>query len=146
MTLKFRNLNVTPNDPVKQWGGEGILTALERGGSKDWARINQAIKQDPYGEVAEDLEIALDLCQSRGITALMQQALELAREPESAKTARKIKYWVETSGMTRASIAKYLGTSRTRLSSYENGSVTPSAVISEKLRALSEKRRADLIQ
>ena len=40
--LKFRNLNVTPEDPVDTWGVEGLLTAIERGGAVDWAKITHA--------------------------------------------------------------------------------------------------------
>lgn len=34
--LKFRNLGVTPDDPVEQWGVEGILAAIDRGSLRYW--------------------------------------------------------------------------------------------------------------
>ena len=35
--LKFRNLNVTPDDPVEQWGVEGLLT-------RDRPRITETLE------------------------------------------------------------------------------------------------------
>ena len=75
----------------------------------------------------------------------MALALERARESEKEKLARKIRFWVETSGKTRQEIADALGTSRSRLSTYENGHVVPSALVVETIRGFSERRRADLL-
>lgn len=145
MALVFRNLDVSPTDPVEEWGSEGIVTAIERGGLDDWARITRAVQRDPWGEAAKDLEEALDLAQSPGVVATLRTVLDRARETEAEAVARKIRRWVQASGMTRAELAATLGTSRSRLSSYERGRVTPSAIVTEKLRQIVEDRRAQLI-
>ncbi|BBZ55218.1 hypothetical protein [Mycolicibacterium phocaicum] len=74
--LKFRNLNVTPDDPVEQWGVEGILTAIDRGSMKHWKRIIAAVTADPDGEVAKDLAQAIELAEDVGVAALMRRLLE----------------------------------------------------------------------
>lgn len=47
--LKFRNLAVTPEDPVEKWGVEGLLTAIDRGSLRHWRRIIDAVRADPNG-------------------------------------------------------------------------------------------------
>jgi hypothetical protein len=74
--LKFRNLNVTPDDPVEQWGVEGILTAIDRGSLKHWKRIIAAVTADPDGEVAKDLAQATELAEDVGVAALMRRLLD----------------------------------------------------------------------
>jgi len=73
--LKFRNLNVTPDDPVEQWGVEGIVTAIDRGSLKHWKRIIAAVTGDPNGEVAKDLAQAVELAEDAGVVALMRRVL-----------------------------------------------------------------------
>lgn len=105
------------------------------------SRIIRAITADPYGEVALDLEQALEIAESPGIRAYLSNKLAYAREDEKARFARKFRRWVRESGMTRAELAEYLGTSRSRLSTYESGKVTPSAITAEKVRMLGVNRR-----
>ena len=73
--LKFRNLNVTPDDPVEQWGVEGILTAIDRGSLKHWKRIIATVTSNPHGEAAKDLTQALELAEDAGVAALMRRLL-----------------------------------------------------------------------
>lgn len=74
--LKFRNLNVTPDDPVEQWGVEGVLTAIDRGSLRHWKRILAAVEADPHGPVAMDLAQALELAEDAGVTAYLRRGLE----------------------------------------------------------------------
>lgn len=53
--LKFRNIDVTPDDPVEKWGVTGILTAFERGGVEDWRKIWRSVKVDGSQKVAEEV-------------------------------------------------------------------------------------------
>ena len=53
--LKFRNINVSPDDPVERWGVEGILCAFERGYIDDWRKIWKSIHVDKSKKVAEDV-------------------------------------------------------------------------------------------
>ena len=73
--LKFRNLTVTPDDPVEQWGVEGIVTAIDRGSLRHWKRIIATVTADPHGEVAKDLTQAVELAEDAGVAALMRRLL-----------------------------------------------------------------------
>ncbi|MDO2992632.1 hypothetical protein P5V97_24410 [Mycobacteroides abscessus subsp. massiliense] len=73
--LRFRNLNVTYDDPVEAWGVEGILTAIDRGALRDWSRIVDAVRADPNGSVAHDLSEAVEIAEDHGVVALMRRAL-----------------------------------------------------------------------
>jgi hypothetical protein len=58
--MTFRNLEVTPNDPVSRWGFEGVLTAFERGDLPDWHRVFLAYRDDATGNVRAFVHEALD--------------------------------------------------------------------------------------
>jgi len=53
--LKFRNIDVSPSDPVEKWGIEGILCAFERGHVNDWRKIWKSIHVDKSKKVADDV-------------------------------------------------------------------------------------------
>lgn len=75
--LKFRNLIVTPDDPVEAWGVEGIATAIDRGSLMHWKRIIAAVTADPHGKVAKDLAQAVELAEDVGVVARMRRLLDL---------------------------------------------------------------------
>ncbi len=79
-TLRFRNLDVSPQDPVEQWPVEAVATALDRGELPDWHQLALAIEADPYGEVARRVEEALPLVDSLGIGELIEQLIVDVRE------------------------------------------------------------------
>lgn len=81
--LRFRNLNVTPDDPVEAWGVEGILTAMDRGSLRHWHIIVDAVRNDPNGSVAQDLSEAVEIAEDHGVVALMRRALGLSFDPVS---------------------------------------------------------------
>lgn len=143
--LKFRNIEATPDDEVELWGSEGIVTAIERGSIEHWAKIIRAVKRDPWGDVSLDLEEALEVAQNPGVIATLRTCLLRARENDNARVARKVRELVTASGKSRAELAEILGTSRSRLSSYENGHVMPAASVTEKLREIVEDRRHQFV-
>ena len=53
--LKFRNIDISPDDPVESWGVEGILCAFERGHIDDWRKIWRSVYVDKSKKVAEDV-------------------------------------------------------------------------------------------
>jgi len=139
VSVKFRNLEVSPSDPVERWGVEGIATALDRGGLAEWRRIARALNDEPYGKVAADVEQAVEVAEDRGLVEYMRMALERARSSDKQRLALKLREHVWRSGMSQAEVARRLGTSPSRLSTYLSGQVAPSAVFAEKLRELGER-------
>lgn len=132
--LRFRNINAAPEDPVEDWGFEGLLAAVDRGGFLDWQKIILAVRQDPWGPVSRTLEREVfKVAESSGVVAAMASALELARSDTRAQeqqaVAGELRELLSESGLTRTQFAERLGTSNSRLSTYLTGTVTPSAAL-----------------
>lgn len=133
MALKFRNLNVSPADPVESWGFEGLLSAVERGDIRDWRRIAQALRWEPRGKVAGELREVLDSVENPAMVKLFGEVLRnaaAAQESEERQAVvRELADALERSGLSRADFAARLGTSQSRLSTYLTGKVVPSATL-----------------
>ncbi len=87
--LKFRNLNVSPDDPVETWPFEGILAAVERGTLPDWRRLAGVIRADPWGPVAEHVLQAVDLSRPYGTAELLEEVVDRARRKPSNRSVPK---------------------------------------------------------
>jgi DNA-binding transcriptional regulator YiaG len=141
MPLAFRNLTITPDAPVSQWPTEAVQAALERGDLADWHRIVAAIRADPWGRTARQVEEVLSHSRPYGVTEAMQTALSRARQQaeanERAAVAAEIREAVEQSGLSQAEFASWIGTSASRLSTYASGKVTPSATLMLRIRRVA---------
>lgn len=138
MSLKFRNLDVTPEDPVDEWGVDGILTAMERGGLNHVHRIVHAMREDPHGVVAQDLEEAVGLTDNP-VGQIMLDILAELRESPNQQVARRVRKAIDISGVSLREFAKTLGTSASRLSTYATGKVMPSAAMFLRIEELSRR-------
>lgn len=131
--LAFRNVEASPDDPVAEWPLEAIETALARGGLAHWRRLAEAIVDDPWGPVARQVEEVLTYSRPYGVAEVMERVIADARAAaetaERAEVAAEIARLVRESGLSRAEFASRAGTSASRLSTYVNGSVTPSAAL-----------------
>lgn len=132
MTLAFRNVDV-PESDVESWPYEAIVTAIERGTVGDWAVLGRAIGASPWGEVARQVEEYLTYADEPGVGALLRRRVDRARREselsERAEVAARVREYVERSGLGREGFARRIGTSRSRLSTYCSGKVTPSATL-----------------
>jgi predicted XRE-type DNA-binding protein len=139
--LRFRNVDADPADPVESWPYEGLITAIERGTIGDWIRITAAIDRDPWDGVARQVEEYLDYAPPDGVSALFRRAVTRARaqtgERERAEVAAEVRQLIEATGLSMAEVASRLGTSRSRLSTYRNGAVMPSAALLVRLRRVA---------
>ena len=145
MTLRFRNLEISPDQPVSEWPGEAVLTALERGSLKDWRRLARAVQEDPWGQTARQIEQALRVSRPYGIAPAMERAIEDARrrksERERREVARRVQELIAESGLGRKEFAERVGTSTSRLSTYATGRVVPSAAMLLRMEQLAERGR-----
>lgn len=144
--MRFRNINATPDGHVEDWGFEGLLAAVDRGGFRDWQRIISAVREDPWGPVARTLEREVfTVAESSGVVSAMEAALELARSDAKAQeqhaVAEELRKLLSESGMTRTQFADRLGTSASRLSTYLTGTVTPSAALMVRARNVARITR-----
>jgi DNA-binding transcriptional regulator YiaG len=137
-TLAFRNVEVSPTDPVSTWPVEAIQTALERGGLSDWRRLAKAVTAQPWGPVARNIEEVLRYSRPYGVAELMEGIISRARSDaertERDAVALEIRRLLEQSGLSRADFASRIGTSPSRLSTYVTGKVTPSAALMVRMR------------
>lgn len=138
MSVSFRNVDVDPAAPVETWPYEAIVSVIERGTVSDWAVLTVAIDREPWGVVARQVEEYLSYESPYGVGPLLERAIVRAREHaearERAEVADEVRALVEASGLSVAELAKRIGTSRSRLSTYRSGSVTPSAAMMNRLR------------
>jgi len=79
-TLAFRNVRASPKDRVSTWPQEGIQAALERGGMSEWRRLARAIRKQPWGSVARQVEEALAYSRPYGVASMMEKVIERARK------------------------------------------------------------------
>ncbi|MGH7911576.1 MAG: helix-turn-helix domain-containing protein [Candidatus Dormibacteraceae bacterium] len=144
--LRFRNVDASPEDPVESWPFEGILAALERGSLPDWQRLTAVIDADPWGNLARQVEEALEVSRPYGVAELFETIIATARERAAASERRQvadeIQRLVERSGLSRRAFAVAIGTSASRLSTYLSGSVVPSAALLVRMRGASERSAA----
>ena len=142
--LRLRNVDVDPADPLESWPYEALITLIERGGVKDLARLTQAIGLDPWGPVARQVEAYLGYASPAGIGPLLTRRISRARADteaaERAAVAREVAGLITRSGLTLGEFAARIGTSRSRLSTYRSGSVTPSAALLLRMRRVAQSR------
>lgn len=130
--LRFRNIDVHPGSRVEEWGFEGLLSAVDRGGFYDWQKVVAGLRRDPWGPMARTLEREVfEVAESSGVVGAMRAALALARADAQASerqvVAAELQELLHRSGLSRAQFADRVGTSQSRLSTYLLGRVTPSA-------------------
>lgn len=133
MTVKFRNLDTSPEQPVVEWPGEAVQTAIERGSLQEWRRLVKAVQLDPWGRITRQIEQALAVSRPYGIAPALERVLETARreriERERRTVAGRVQALITASGLDRAEFAERIGTSASRLSTYASGKVVPSAAL-----------------
>lgn len=142
MALVFRNVTASPSDPVSSWPTEAVHTALERGDLDDWRHLATQLRHDPWGPTAQQVEEILAGARPYGVADAMEAVLERARArvlaAERATVAAEIRDLLAGTGRSRRELARRLGTSPTRLSTYANGTVTPAATFMLRLRRLHD--------
>lgn len=145
MSLAFRNLNITPDAPVEEWGFEGLLTAIERGDRTHWQRIAAALETEPRGKVAAELAEVLDAVENPAMAELFrgvhQAALARAEARQRAEVVDRLQTFLSRSGLSRAEFAARLGTSPSRLSTYLTGRVVPSALVLVRAEELADRAK-----
>lgn len=147
MTLAFRNVDADPADPVRTWPFEALVTAIERGSVRDWARISVALKRDPWGDVARAVEDYLSYADRSGATQLFRRVIDQARAnrdaADRARVAARVRALVAGSHLTAATFAVRAGTSASRLSTYVTGKVVPSATTMLRLERVAQSAQED---
>lgn len=141
MALAFRNLDITPQAPVAEWGFEGLLSAIDRGDLADWERIAAWVARTPRGDAVDLLGEVLDAAEDSGAVAAFRSfvalAVEREEERERQQVAEELDLLWRASGLSQGDYARRLGTSRTRLNAYLNGRTVPLATVLVRARNLA---------
>lgn len=144
MTVAFRNLRVDPVSPVSGWPTEGVRAALERSDLRELRRLAEEIRAGPWRRTARQVEEVLTGSRPYGVAELFEGTVTAAREraerEERAAVAAELKDLVAGAAVTQAEFAKRIGTSASRMSSYVNGAVVPSAAVMVRARGWRGRR------
>lgn len=131
------------DQPVELWPTAAIRSALDGGEIATWKRIAAALKRDPYGRTARQVEEVLEGVRPYGISKALWEVLDRARTHleanERAEVARHIRLLMDRSGLAQREFASRLGVAAEDLASYLDGSVSPSAALMIRMRRLSDR-------
>jgi hypothetical protein len=131
------------DQPVEFWPTSAIRSALQGGDIDTWKRIAAALKRDPFGRTARQVEEVLDGTRPYGISKAMWEVLERARTHleanERTEVARHVGLLIERSGLAQQEFAARIGVAPEDLATYLDGSVSPSASLMIRIRRLSDR-------
>lgn len=129
--------------PVEFWPTSSIRAALETDDLTVWQRIVTAIKRDPYGRTARQVEEVLDTARPYGVSKAMAEVLQRTRahleETECAEVARHVRLLLERSGLAQQEFASRIGVPNDRFASFISGADSPSASLMIRMRRLSDR-------
>ena len=129
--------------PVEFWPTSAIRAALQSGDIATWQLIVVALKRDPFGRTARQVEEVLSGTESFGIAKALSEVLTRARAHleanERAEVARHMRVLIERSGLSRQEFASRAGVPADTLENYLNGTVSPPASLMIRMRRLSDR-------
>ncbi len=121
------------NPPPLPKSADELSQIIERRGVDEWRRVLSIIAANPWGpEVSALTEMAVEAALPSPAAALQWCAKVYRKrfeEAERLEVAKEIRRLVAISGCSQRQFAQYIGTSPSRLSTYVNGLVTPSAAM-----------------
>lgn len=131
------------DQPVEFWPTAAIRSALETGDIGVWQRIVVAIKRDPFGRTARQVEEVLEGSAPRGISQALAEVLGRARRHlesnELTEAARHVRLLLERSGLAEREFASRIGVAREDLAAYLEATVSPPASLMIRMRRLSDR-------
>lgn len=129
--------------PVEFWPTAAIRSALESGDITVWQRIVVALKRDPYGRTARQVEEVLDQAEPLGISKALSEVLARSRQHleanERAEAARHVRLLLERSGLSEPEFSSRIGVPVADLQVYLDGRVSPPASLMIRMRRLSDR-------
>jgi len=129
--------------PVEFWPTSAIRSALQTGDIATWQLIVVALKRDPYGRTARQVEEVLEGTEPYGISKALSEVLTRARAHleanERAEVARHVRVLIERSGLSRQEFCSRVGVPAGTLNEYLEGKVSPPASLMIRMRRLSDR-------
>ena len=141
MTRQFEQ--PTDDRSVEFWPTSSIRSALETGDITVWQRIVLAIKRDPYGRTARQVEEVLADAAPYGISKALNEVLARARSHQEAnerkEAARHVRLLLERSRLGESEFASRIGVAPADLATYLDASVSPPASLMIRMRRVSDR-------
>ncbi|MBU3687725.1 MAG: XRE family transcriptional regulator [Mycobacteriaceae bacterium] len=141
MTRQFEQ--PTDDRSVEFWPTSSIRSALETGDITVWQRIVLAIKRDPYGRTARQVEEVLADAAPYGISKALNEVLARARSHleanERKEAARHVRLLLERSRLGETEFASRIGVAPADLATYLDASVSPPASLMIRMRRVSDR-------
>lgn len=129
--------------PVEFWPTVAIRSALEDGEIGVWQRIVVAIKRDPFGRTARQVEEVLEGAAPQGISQALTEVIARARRHlesnEMSEAARHVRLLLERSGLAEREFASRIGVTRDDLTAYLEAASSPPASLMIRMRRLSDR-------
>ena len=140
MTRPYQRMDDTP---VEFWPTAAIRDALQSGDITVWQRIVVAIKRDPFGRTARQVEEVLTSAAPYGVSQALTEVLTRARNHmehnERTEAARHVRLLMERSGLTVDEFASRSGVSAEQFAAYLNAGFSPPASLMIRMRRLSDR-------
>jgi len=129
--------------PVEFWPTSSIRAALETDDLTVWQRIVAAIKRDPYGRTARQVEEVLETAPPYGVSKALDEVLTRTRAHleanECAEVARHIHMLAQRSGLGLEEFASRIGVPSDQFAAYLDGATSPPASLMIRMRRLSDR-------
>jgi hypothetical protein len=129
--------------PVEFWPTSAIRAALETDDLTVWQRIVVAIKRDPYGRTARQVEEVLETARPYGVSKALSEVLSRTREHleanECAEVGRHVQRLLERSGLGQDEFASRIGVASKDFAAYLAGEASPPASLMIRMRRLSDR-------
>ncbi|MDQ2635477.1 MAG: helix-turn-helix transcriptional regulator [Actinomycetota bacterium] len=129
--------------PVEFWPTAAIRAALETDDLAVWQRIVAAIKRDPFGRTARQVEEVLETARPYGVSKALSEVLSRTREHmeanERAEVARHIRALLEKSGLGQQEFASRIGVPNADFTTYLTGQTSPAASLMVRMSKLAER-------
>lgn len=129
--------------PVEYWPTAAIRAALETDDLAVWQRIVAAIKRDPYGRTARQVEEVLETARPYGVSKALSEVLVRTREhleaTERAEVARQIQALLRRSALQPQEFASRIGVSNESFADHLEGRTSPPASLLLRMQRLSDR-------
>jgi predicted XRE-type DNA-binding protein len=129
--------------PVEFWPTAAIRAALETDDLAVWQRIVAAVKRDPFGRTARQVEEVLETARPYGVSKALAEVLNRTREHleanEREEVARHIRALLERSGLGQKEFASRIGVPNPEFGTFLSGEASPSAALMVRMQRLSER-------
>ena len=129
--------------PVEFWPTASIRDALQGGDIAVWQRIVVAMKRDPYGRTARQVEEVLHSAAPYGVSQALAEVLVRARSHlelnERKEAARHVRILMERSGLSVEEFASRIGVAPADFAGYLDAAVSPPASLMIRMRRLSDR-------